>query len=110
MYAAFLLEDKAVYAKEGKEKLRFSIKSGFDPQLIECSDLQAQIDYVVNTVKQIRDHGLANNNVLILYRFKSLRGFKVVDSLLQALQRAGIAHEHISEDQHTKSSFSWADN
>ncbi len=109
IFAAFLLGDEASYVQQDAEKVQFSSKGGFDPQLIDCSNPQAQIDETISIIRKIIDAGYAARNVLILYRHKNFRGFSWVEQLMARLNNEKIKHEWIAEGQ-AKSTFEWEAN
>lgn len=111
IFSAFLLEDKASYKAEAQDKLRFAEKGGYDPQLIECKNMAAQIDKAIEIIKKLIKKGKAARNVLILYRHKILPGsqYPLVDELKRKLTEAQILHNWFAEDGGTKRSFDWSE-
>lgn len=110
IFAAFLLGDEASYVQKSAEKVRFSAKGGFDPQLVECTDPMAQIEEAVKIIKRVTSAGYAARNILILYRHRTAAGFSWVETLLTRLERENIPHQWIAEGQETKSTFEWEAN
>lgn len=106
-FSAFLLEEKASYVYKGSEdpsRVEFSAKGGYDPQIVECPNLQAQIDKAVDTIQAMARHGYAWRNVLILYRSQTVDGFPLVERLTDRLDQAGIKRDVITEN---RSTFDW---
>jgi len=105
-FAAFLQPDRAAYLEEGGD-LKFASKGGYDPQLLECRDLSAQVEQAVEIVKSFKEKEYTNRNLLILYRHRTWKGFPIVERLRARLDRAGIPNDWISEDREAKSTFDW---
>lgn len=109
VFSAFLQEEKASYVRDRSSKLRFSTKGGYDPQLIECKDLDSQVDKAVELIQKILKGGQAARNILVLYRHKMIPGinYPLVDKLLSRLKRRKIPHEWIAQDTEAKRTFNW---
>jgi hypothetical protein len=107
VFSAFLLQEKAAYLREDPGRVHFSTKGGYDPQLIECDSLEAQIDKAVEITKVIIEDNFAARNVLILYRHKRIGGFSLVDRLTSRLNQEGIPNDWIAEDAFAKRTFDW---
>ena len=109
VFSSFLLEEKASYVREAgeAERLKFSTKGGYDPQLIDCRDLRAQIDKTIEIVRSMQASNLAYRNVLILYRHKRWQGYSLVEELITRLHQERIPNDWISEDANAKRSFAW---
>lgn len=107
VFSAFLLKEKAAYLLENPDRVRFSSKGGYDPQLVECESLEAQVDKAVELVQAILESGFAERNVLMLYRHKNVRKFPLVERLQMCLKREGIANNWISADPDAKRTFDW---
>lgn len=108
VFSAFLLQEKAAYLHEGdKDRVRFSEKGGYDPQLIECEDLAAQIEKAIEIIKVMHQSGFALRNVLLLYRHKRVDGFPLVSRLITRLNEEGIRSDWIAEDRDAKRTFEW---
>jgi len=107
VFSAFLLEEKAAYLRENPDKVRFSNKGGYDPQLIACESMEAQVEQAIEIVRAVIKGGYAARNVLILYRHKQIKGFPLVDHLITRLKQEGIANDWIAEDSDTKRKFDW---
>lgn len=107
IFSAFLLQEKASYLQENPERVRFSTKGGYDPQLIECESLEAQVKKAIEIVKAIRQSNFAARNVLILYRRRKVEKFELVDHLLQRLEQENIPKDWIAEDTRAKLTFDW---
>lgn len=111
VFSAFLLEEKASYVKdsESEDLIQFSTKGGYDPQLIECRNMDEQIEKTIEITKSMLDQDLAARNVLILYRHKYIRrlGFPLVERLRKRLEEEGIKTDWIAEDASAKRSFAW---
>ncbi len=106
-FAAFLQPDRAAYLTDGDKHVEFSAKGGYDPQLIECRSLEDQIEQAVSIVKQFKEMGYANRNVLILYRHRNFKGVPIVEHLRHRLQQSDIPNDWISENREAKSTFDW---
>jgi hypothetical protein len=111
-FSAFMLKEKATYVRDPDAigKLEFSTKGGYDPQLIECDSLDAQIDKTIDLVVRLMKNGFAAKNVLILYRHKIvswLGHYPLVERLKQKLDEAGIPYDWIAEDAAAKREFRW---
>jgi superfamily I DNA and RNA helicase len=109
VFSAYLLEDKASYSAEAQGKLRFAEKGGYDPQLIECKNMSAQIDKAIEIIRKLIKKGKAARNVLILYRHKVVPGsqYPLVEELIRKLADAKIPNNWFAEDGGTKRSFNW---
>lgn len=107
VFSAFLLEEKASYIDGDSDRVRFSSKGGYDPQLIECSSLEAQVEKTIRIVKAMLGDEYAARNVLILYRHKRVNGFHLVDYLRRRLYEEGIPNDWIAEDPRAKRTFDW---
>jgi hypothetical protein len=108
IFAAFLLEERAAYVGESAGAVRFSAKGGYDPQLIECSSLKAQIEHTIEKiVEPTIQSGHAASNILILYRHKAIGNFHLMDYLLKRLEQANVPHDWIAEDNEAKETFEW---
>ncbi|MFC1879099.1 DEAD/DEAH box helicase [Chloroflexota bacterium] len=111
IFSAFLLEDKATYVRdqESADKLQFSTKGGYDPQLIQCKDLDEQIDKAIEIIESMLAKNLSARNVLILYRHRyvSWLNYPLVDRLLERLNSTGIAADWIAKHSEAKRSFDW---
>lgn len=107
VFSAFLLEEKASYVRESPDRVRFFSKGGYDPQLVECESLEAQIDKAIEIIQAIIRGGYAVRNVLILYRHKKLKGFHLVNHLRKRLHQEGIPDDWIAEDPLAKRTFDW---
>ncbi len=107
VFSAFLLREKAAYLQENPERVIFSTKGGYDPQLIACESLAAQIEKAIEIIGAMFQSGYAARNVLILYRHKNVRGFQLVDYLMARLRQENIPHDWIAEDAYAKRTFEW---
>ncbi len=110
-FARFFFGPTAEYLVEdgtANSKLSFAPKRGFDPQLVECTDLDNQIERVANLIQELGQNGYAYRNVLILYRSKRIREFPLVERLLEKLRENNIATDWISEDEIAKREFDWS--
>ena len=109
IFSAFLLEDKASYKTESQDKLRFVEKGGYDPQLIKCKNLDAQIDKAIGIIQKLIQSGKSPRNVLILYRNKYIheQKFPLVERLNEKLSEHDIPFDWIAQDAMAKRSFDW---
>ncbi len=107
VFSAFLLREKASYLHENRDRVRFSQKGGYDPQLIECESLAAQIEKAIEIIRAVHENGFALRNVLLLYRHKKVDGFPLVDHLIARLSEEGIRNDWIAEDRDAKRNFDW---
>lgn len=107
VFSAFLLKEKASYIRENPERVRFSTKGGYDPLLIECKDIYAQIEKAIEIIKSSLKEGYAAKNTLILYRHKKVGKKDIVGQLKKRLKQEGIPFDWISEDKLAKRSFDW---
>jgi superfamily I DNA/RNA helicase len=109
VFSAFLQEEKASYVRDKSAKLKFTNKGGYDPQLIECKDMDAQVDKAVELVQKIIQGGQAARNILIIYRHKNIPEtyYPVVEKLTARLNRRKIPNEWISQDTEAKRTFNW---
>ncbi len=110
VFSAFLLKEKASYIRENPDRVRFSSKGGYDPQLVECASLQDQVERAVQIIKATLESGYVARNCLILYRHKKTNGFHVVDHLRDRLSADGIPNDWIAEDPGAKRTFDWRSN
>jgi len=107
IFSAFLLQDKASYVREDSERVQFSSKGGYDPQLIECESLERQIEKAIEIIQAMLQSGFAARNVLILYKGRSVKGFPLVEHLMDRLGQENILHDWIAEDARAKRFFDW---
>ncbi len=105
-FAAFLLKDIAKFYDENPD-LQFTPKRGVDPKLIECKNLDEQLDVCVNEIKNIGKDGYSWRNVLVLYHNRHYKGYPLVENLIQRLEKEKIPNEWITENMDTKNTFQW---
>lgn len=110
-FSASLLKERASYGaeKEITDKLSFADKGGYDPQVIECKDLDYQIEKAIDIIKSLLGKGFAARNVLILYRHKNIpnTGYPLIDKLIKKLEQEKLKYDWIAEDYRAKRSFEW---
>lgn len=108
IFSALLLlgKDDPGSHKDDPSRVEFSSKGGRDPALIECKNLEAQIEKAVEIVKGVIKNGYAVRNVLILYKQKTVEGFHLVEHLRRQLDKERIPNDWIAEDR-AKSTFDW---
>lgn len=112
VFSAFLLEDRASYRTESQDKLLFAEKGGYDPQLIRCKNLDAQIDKAISIIEKLIKTGKSPRNVLILYRQKHVnvgdhQKFMLIERLCEKLDTHNIPYDWIAQDPLAKRSFDW---
>ena len=109
-FAAFLFGNslQAVYSDVTVGEMEFAPKPGYDPLLIACDSLQAQVAKIVSLI-QSRPSQYLLRNILILYRRARQNGYAVIDDLESQLSKAGIDYQRITESNETKNTFVWAD-
>lgn len=103
-FAGLLLGNIRKYYDESSQ-LQFTPKRGVDPKLVECKSLDEQIDYCVNDIKNIGKNGYSWRNVLVLYYGKAYRGYPLIETLIQKLQKENIPCDWISESMEAKTTF-----
>jgi hypothetical protein len=119
MYAGLMLGKIGDYYQEEdgrpNSSIWFAPKKGIDPQLVQCKNFQSQIDEVISTINDIKEQGYALRNVLILYARKSVqdlskpnRSFRLIDRLLEQLDRFRVPYDWITEDSESKARFDWS--
>ena len=108
VFSAFLLKEKASYIRESPDRVQFFSKGGYDPQLVECESLEAQIDKAIEITEAMIRSGYAARNVLILYRHKTVEGFLLVEYLQMRLHQEDIPNDWIAEDPLAKRTFDWS--
>ncbi|GAK59907.1 hypothetical protein U27_06893 [Candidatus Vecturithrix granuli] len=104
IFAAYLLEERAAYSKQSDTQVRFSTKGGYDPELIECANPQAQIDKTIEILKNVINSDYAPRNILILYRHANFNGFNWLEHIEKKLLQEHIPYESIVEN---KRDFEW---
>lgn len=109
-FAAFLLRERSNYLQEDKDRVRFSPKPAYDPQLIACPSIAMQIETAINVIKEMLKYGYAARNVLILYHSRTYNGFLLAENLTKSLSKARIEFDWITEDDSAKESFDWSAN
>ncbi len=108
-FAGFLLGDISEYYDKIAD-ISFKPKDNHDPELVECKNLQLQIKETVKTIQNIVSPDYSARNILILYHSKRVKGFPLIEKLLEALQKENIPCHWISEDMESKSNFRWPEN
>ena len=108
-FAAFLLGDIAKYYDDNPD-LKFSIKRGVDPKLIECESIDKQVEECISEIKNIGESGYSWRNVLILYhRTRTYDGYQIVDRLISRLKSEDIPYQWITESMDAKNTFRWGE-
>ncbi len=108
-FAGFLLGNISSYY-DNIPDISFKPKKCHDPEIIECKNLQWQIKETVKTIQNTVSPDYSARNILILYHSKRVKGFPLIEKLMEALQKENIPYHWISEDMESKSNFRWPEN
>lgn len=108
-FAGFLLGNISSYY-DNIPDISFKPKKCHDPEITECKNLQWQIKETVKTIKSMITPDYSARNILILYHSKRVKGFPLIEKLVETLQKENIPCHWISEDMESKSNFRWPEN
>jgi len=107
IFSGMLLGKEAGGHDTDPSRVQFSSKGGKDPELIECQNLRDQVEAAAKIVQSLIGHGFAPRNVLILYKQKTVNGFRLVSHLRARLDAAGVPNDWIAEDREARVTFDW---